>query len=322
MDNYKPPEITQESVKQWAANTNGFWHIDTARKELNLQVGSKAWLFFPQLLNRLKERGVITPVKTKGHGWWRYVEQDIDEMVWKTADENAKLDLSFPFELERYVKMLPKSVAVIAGSSDAGKTAYLMDFAARNMGKFDVDYYNSEMSPEEFKLRWMSFIPDPNLVPDNFHVYERYENFGDVIKPDHISVIDYVDVPEGGEFWKIGQEIDGIHRKLDRGMAFVGIQKKYNTHNYKGQEVKFELGYGAEQTIKKARLYLVMDKGTLLIKKGKLWVDPTRNPNGMKWNFMLRKGSEFFNINLVEKPSFVPKTGDLFVPKEEENEEL
>lgn len=317
------PELPMEVLRLWVNNTVGFWHIDTCRKELQLKPGGKAWSQLSTMLQRLKQDSVIVPVKAKGEGWWRLVESELTEMAWTEADETAKLNLQFPFELERYMKLLPKSIAVLAGTSDAGKTAYLMDFAQLNLDKgMDVHYFNSEMSPEEFKLRFMAFGIPPEAVPPNFHAYERYENFGDVIFPNAINIVDYVDVPEGGEFWKIGNEIDSIHRHLNRGMAFCAIQKKYNTKNYQGKEVKFELGYGAEQTIKKARLYLVMDRGSLLIKKAKLWLDPTRNPNGMRWSFSLRKGAEFFNVNLVDQPGYVQAKGDEWIPKEKDEDAM
>jgi len=221
-------------------------------------------------------------LELNGRGY-RVLDTEVEEMDWQHADKTATVDLLLPFDLQQYVKFFPKSVIVIAGVSNAGKTAFLYNFILMNMHKHIITLYNSETSPEQMNDRLSGFDMEiPNPAP--FRTIDRYDNFADVIDPDGISVVDYVD--NDVEVYNNGLEISRMFHKLRRGVVFAALQKKKLE----------ELGYGGNPTLKRAALYLSMNPNKLKIVKGKSWKDPTVNPNGMMWNFKLINGARFCQI--------------------------
>ncbi len=149
-----------------------------------------------------------------------------------------------------------------------------------NMKKFKVNYFSSEMGPVELKERLSKF---ENPLSDFKKVkwLERSGNFADVIKPDEVNIIDFLEMTDN--FYLIAQYIKEIFDKLSTGIAIIAIQKN------PGQT----LGLGGGRSIEKARLYLSMDAGRLRIEKGKNWANPTVNPNGLEINFKLVQGCRF-----------------------------
>jgi hypothetical protein len=85
----------------------------------------------------------------------------------------------------------------------------------------------------------------------------------------------------------MGMRIRQIADKLKGGIAVIAIQKPEGR----------DLGFGGAGTLNRARLYLSISPGTLLIKKGKIWTNPFENPNGHHCHFTLAAGCEFkFNM--------------------------
>ncbi|MBW2618874.1 MAG: hypothetical protein JRC92_08370, partial [Deltaproteobacteria bacterium] len=194
------------------------------------------------------------------------------------------VDLKWPFGLERLIDLYPKNIVVVAGAPNAGKTALLLNLIRLNMTKHQITYFSSEMGPEELKLRLLNF---EDLSPDdwNFGAYDRSSNFVDVIQPNAVNIVDYLEVTD--DFYRVGGEIKAIHDKLDKGLAVIALQKK------KGAE----LGRGAEFSIEKPRLYLALDDGELKIIKAKNWgpeaKETGQNPNGKIFYFSLVNGCKF-----------------------------
>ncbi len=241
---------------------------------------------------------------------YRVIDRTVEELDWQAADQNATLDLILPFDLHKHVKFYPKSIIVVAGASNAGKTAWMYNFILQNVGKYPITLYNSETSPEQMKQRFMNFDSEllrhlgisegeiPNPPP--FRTIERYDNFADIIRPNEISVIDYVD--SDAEFYMNGVEISRVYKKIDRGAAVIGLQKRSDTKDFKGRKIAHDLGYGGDTTLKRASLYLAMNSGHLKIVKAKSWANE-RNPNGMEFTFKLVKGCKFVNVEeVIEEP--------------------
>jgi len=216
---------------------------------------------------------------------------------WQSADPTNVIKLNFPFGLEEYIKIFPKSVGMVAGEKEAGKTLYLTEFTLMNMHHpLGVDLYNSETGKEQMKERLDNFdyeIP----TPAPFNVYERYSNFADVIDPNRISVIDYLDF--NSEVYQVGEEIDRIFRKLKGGFALIGLQIPPPTKVLvRGVEklVHRDLGYGGGFTAKRAILYLTLWEKRLKIKIAKTRLNPKVDPTNMQWTFHVNgTGSKFLN---------------------------
>ena len=163
-------------------------------------------------------------------------------------------------------------------------TALMLNLIRMNMANHRIAYFSSEMGPEELKLRLNNF-QDVGQDEWKFEAYDRSGNFADVIQPNAINLIDYLEVTT--DFFKVGGEIKTIFDKLDKGVAVIALQKK------KGAEY----GRGAEFSLEKARLYLSMDDGELKIVKAKNWGPDAKetghNPNGRIYHFSLVGGCKF-----------------------------
>lgn len=269
-------------VREWVLATSGHFFVTSCYSELGLVTNSHKKAARMALL-RIKEEGIIVECGDK-RGCYRTVEHDAPEIDWQDADINTVYDLKWPFALQEVVNIYPKNIIILAGSSNAGKTAFLLNFVKMNLEKHKIRFLSSEMGPEEMKLRITKFDDYTREFWKSFKPRERAGNFADAISPSQINIIDYFEISDN--FYAIGGELRAIHDKLKTGIAIIAIQKKGNQ----------ELGRGAEFSLEKPRLYLSMDSGELKIVKGKNWAKPGWNPNGMTFRYKLINGCEFLEI--------------------------
>jgi hypothetical protein len=181
-------------------------------------------------------------------------------------------------------QVYPKSIVVVAGRSNMGKTGMLLDFVKRNMGDYDIHYFSSEMGGSEARVR-LSKHEDISLADWKFHLWDRSTNFSDVIKPNSINIIDYLE-DMTGEDYKVKSYISQIWNKLENGIAIIAIQKNKDK----------DVGRGGEGTLDRARLYLALDEGLVKIVKAKAWAGDF-NPNGMVKTFKLVQGWQFIETS-------------------------
>ena len=285
----KPVEGEEEKslaqlVTEWVDRTDGAY-FDVRQIYQDLKVDSRAGRKNVSVIfQRLKQNEVVKPHATK-HGYFKRLMTDVGDIDWRDADVENIVQLSWVFGLERYVNIYPKNICVIAGSFNAGKSAYMLNLVHDNMLFHDVVYFSSEMGAEELKLRLSKF--SCGIEEWDFKARERADNFGDVIVPNAINLIDYLEVTN--DFYRVAEEMTEIFSRLDKGIAIIALQKK------KGAE----MGRGAEFSAEKPRLYLSMDSGKLKIIKAKNWRDPENNPNGKEFAFRLRDGCQFELINEI-----------------------
>lgn len=265
-------------IREFVNQTQGTFSTDQVDSELGITGKDKQNRRV--ILCRLIEEGLLERVKPR---LYRVKEKPLPDMSWQDADTSAGLDLKLPFDIHNLVEIYPKNILVIAGASNAGKTAYLLSFIRDNMRDWDIHYFTSELSEQELKKRIGKFGDDSGLW--TFHPHERNGNFDAVIVPEAINVIDYLE-PPSGEYYAIADQISAIHSRLTTGIAFIAIQKKR----------KAELGRGAEFSEERARLYLSMDNGRLKIVKAKNWKNSETNPNGMLYTFKLIDGCKFIDV--------------------------
>ena len=282
----KAEEIWQEQegagtvtrrIKDYIETTQGYFSVTDCDKEARVSStqdkGNRR-----VILHRLVKEGLLERHPTK-NGLFRRIEHESPVIEWETADIANTFKMLWPFELENYALMYPKNIAVISGSPDAGKTAFLLNVTKLNMDKYIIHYFTSEMGAEEMKLRISKF---DDVVKWVFDPRERSSNFADVIYPDDINIIDYFEFGKS-EFYTIAEELRAIFDKLNKGIAIVALQKKRGA----------ELGRGAEFGLEKPRIYLSMDSGLLKIIKAKNWAVEGQNPNGMEFKFSLVNGAKF-----------------------------
>jgi len=240
------------------------------------------------IMGRLVDEGIVERISNKT-GTYRVVDRNLRRIDLKDkTDLLGEMNIKFPLHVHEFIRVMPKTVYVIAGETDSGKSAYLMNFAQVNVKRYPVHYFSSEMGKEEFldrlKYDWVTAEDDPNM---NF--YERSDDFDDVIFPDAINIIDYIKIFDN--FYLMAEKIERMGKKLNNGLVFIALQKP------KGRDE----GLGGERTKDLARLYLSMSQNKLKISKAKNWRDPTINPNGLATQFKLRNGYKFYQVGQWQK---------------------
>lgn len=272
-----------KQVRDWVKSQDGTFHVSELYRFLGVnKIRQKKNVLMT--LARMVGEKVIERTGDKS-GLYRSIIDECKPIA--IEGPSKRLPIFMPFGLERWVYTLPKNIIAIAGSQDAGKTALLLNIARRNLGKWNVWYFSSEMGSDEFRSRVQNFKnPDGSAIPveswNALNARERVENFHDVIKPNSINIIDYLEMSDN--FYQIAGKLAAIYKKLENGVAFVAIQK----------DRKAELGRGGSFGMEKPRLYLTVDPdkpGSILrVRKAKNWQVHDYNPNGLYIKFKIVGG--------------------------------
>lgn len=268
-----------DEVREFVLSTNGIFLSKDVHKCLNLSTREDQ-KNLSTILSRMQHDGMIEKVGNR-NGEWRLVDQNCKPMDWINADCAYK-ELWLPLGLDRICGVQPGNILLVAGAKDSGKTAFLMNIAKENRYAYRVHYFNSEMGAAEFKMRASKFEEPISLWKD-VSVYERSENFADVIKPGegNLNIIDFLEVVD--EFWKVAATIQKIHQKLNGALCVIGLQK--NPH--------VDLGRGGAFSLEKARLYLSLDYQKAKIVSCKNFKENDiieGNPRGYTCKFTLASG--------------------------------
>ena len=264
-------------LEKWISVTDGDISVTDALQALQSMTGVTNRDTIRQALKRLKDQGMIVKSGRKD-GVYRRVDAHAEDINWLSAADET-IDFKYPLGIEKYVLTLPKNIIIIAGVPNSGKTAFLLNCVRKNMKMFDIHYFSSEMGSYEFKTRLSKFeLP---LKEWRFHPKERVSDFGSVIKPDAINIIDYLEMTS--DFWLVAQYLREIYEKLNKGIALVAIQKNPGT----------DVGLGGYRGMEKPRLYINLENGKAKIAKAKNWAHETINPNGMELHFKLVQGCKF-----------------------------
>lgn len=270
-----------QKMRAWIELQSGTFRNRDIIDELNIDKNKKNLV--STYLARFVEEGLITK-DGRASGYWRRIETELERIDFRKAEDNL-IEIVWPFGLEKMVEIRPGNIVVIAGSPNSGKTAFLLDFISRNMHKFNIHYFNSEMGAGELSKRLKLFEEIDSPVPFsewNFEAYARNKNFADIIVPGegNINIIDYIEMYE--EFYLVSKHLSEIHNKLNGAVGIVSLQKNPGT----------ETGLGGYRSLEKPRLYLAMDSNILRIVKAKNWKG-SDNPNRKQIHFKLVKGCKF-----------------------------
>jgi len=202
-------------------------------------------------------------------------------------------DIDLPLGLSQKVNIPPKSLIIVAGTSNAGKTALLFQILKANIKKdYKRLYMMSEMGPSEYKQRVKKVADDIKEWGSNINAASQSAGFAGTIvqnNRDGLSIIDYLEEVDG-EYFRITSDIRSIYDSLNEGVAVIAIQKHSQAR----------VGRGGEGTTEKARLYLTVDTlanlpnsviSAVKIVKAKDY--PDENPNGKEIHIEISgRGSE------------------------------
>ena len=268
-----------DRIEEWIARTTGWFTYSQLDSEIGVRTTAEK-ANRRKILERLTDKGIVERHSEK-EGIYRHVKTSLERLDLRNINHKS-LDVRLPFGIENYVRIYPGNVIVVAGAPNAGKTAFMLNVIKLNLERYGdrIRYFCSEMGAEELRSRLDMFpMSDDDL--ERFEVVARTSDFADVIAPDWVNLIDYLEIST--DLWLISDHLTAIHNKLRNGIAIVAIQKKRG----------ISLGRGAEFGLEKPRLYITMDSNVLRIEKAKTWKDKKVNPNGMVAKFKLVNGCEF-----------------------------
>jgi hypothetical protein len=272
------PEPLAKRIRDWVTNTSGWFSYDDIDREFEIRSSTdkhNRWM----ILRRLRDEGILES-HLSNNKLLRHIKVATRLVDFKACGNRTPLAIKYPFGIERYFNTYPGNLIVLAGAADAGKTAFLLNLIKLNMADFSTFYQTSEMGAEELASRLEKF-EGMALEDWNFVAEERSRDFHDVIRPDCLNVVDYLEL--AGDFYMVAEYLRQIHSKLASGIAVVALQKKRDA----------PLGRGGDFGLEKPRLYLSMDAGKLTIEKAKNWVDHETNPRGMTIGFKIVNGCQF-----------------------------
>jgi hypothetical protein len=273
-----------ERLRDMVLATDGQFTVRTCYESVEA-VSVQAKAAVRQALHELVKGGVIEK-STEKDGVYRKYKNELEVIDWKNADASAIVDVKLPLGIHNWVNLYPKNIVMVAGATSAGKSAFVYNTIGLNQDSgMPIVLLNSETGPEEMRRRMVR--ADPQLKW-KFGAFYRSCDFADVVVPNGINIIDYMEVVDG-KAYMIADEIRKITDRLDKGIAIVCIQKKFGA----------EMGYGAETSMWKSRLYLTMEYHKDL-KEGSLTILKATNPKieGLlprfwKWTYKMNYGFEF-----------------------------
>ena len=275
-----------EEVKEWILSTSGNFlstnienslHLSTREEKKNLSI----------ILKRNRIQGLIEKVGNI-NGCFRRIETEVEELD-ILADDPENANIVLPFKLGELCTVPQGGIIIIAGVKSSGKTAFMFNMIAENMGRFgrkkeDIIYMTSELSRKEVGNKAKAFrIPDKTYWARNFRPIRRTENWSDsVTDEDKLFFVDYIDIVK--DFFEVGVPIKAISDKLRKGVAIIGLQKPAGR----------DTGLGGERTLDKARLYISMETDRMKIVDAKYPIG--ESCRGLTRKYIIRDKGSFFDF--------------------------
>lgn len=277
-------KLTQEVVEGWVRETSGVFSKRDIWDDLDIDsYENKAHL--RTILKRLREIKLIA-YSDGSHGKYRLLDTELEPMSLTRANPKNVLPIKWPFGLERYIKIYRKNVAILFGSKDAGKTAFLLNLMKNNMGRFPIRYLNTDMGEEELRVRVEKYEDTTIEQWDKYvEMYEKSIILPEHINPNAINIVDFLEIHD--EFYKIGKPIRDWATMLNDGILVVAVQKNPGA----------DLPLGKGRALEKAKLAVNLDPGKITLAVAKNWQDGiTSSPKGMAWTYKLLGGATYVNI--------------------------
>ena len=285
------PEISRPAIRSWIENiATGEFHYTKVlglQGKLSPEDDTKLRKIIYEFCH---EKEPVCESVGRNDGFYVSIDNHAQPLDWQSVGSKVDSGLILPFDLRQYVFIYPDTTIVVAGSKSSGKTGFLYRTVVLNMNRVKVVLLtNLEGGLGMLKDRFDAMdieipVPAPfetKFVTEHFHQYIKH--------PNTLYVIDYIDAPEGTDFYMIGAQVKKIDQKL-QGLgsnAVIGLQKS----------LWKDIAFGGEQTLKAPTLYLAMDSNKLKIVDAKVPADKTVHPKNMAFTFLYdNEGTKFTNI--------------------------
>lgn len=236
---------------------------------------------FRKLLARRKEEGKVRTYRGSPY-LIEWINRDYEVTRLDKVKADPMLDISLPLRIHEYACVPPGSVIGIAGMTSSGKTSFLLETAELNVltQPMSVYYWYNEMSEAKMIYRCEDFplLLQAQKAGKFFPVKQGNFEFADVLQPDAINLVDYLDRDQ--DLYLIGGDIKKLYSVLNNGVVIFALQKKAH----------LDLGYGGNMSIKLSNLYVTLDiryqsgqsmHGIAKIVKSKDWRNIATNPNSL-----------------------------------------
>ena len=239
------------AVRQFVMSTDKEFDTTCIYRELGL-TDVKQKKAASMALSRMKDDGLIEPIG-KNVGRYRRILVDAPVMEWWGASRE-EYEIEYPLGVHEIHATYGGEMVILAGEKNSAKTGWLMNLAYMNRDRHKVNYFHSELSENQLRVRIDKFNEHMGTTDEEWKKIEfrsRVLNFGSVIEPDELNICDYLHRTD--EFFLMGQDVEYIFSKMHarKGVSIVAIQKKeYN-----------EWGLGGEITIARPNLYMTLFKG-------------------------------------------------------------
>jgi adenosyl cobinamide kinase/adenosyl cobinamide phosphate guanylyltransferase len=270
-----------EDIRTWVESTCGDFMVTSMYQDLQLSIKDRKTC--TQILTSMVTAGNIEHASRK-NGHYRKINKEREIINWRGVKPFEYYDIKMPLGIHNMCNIKKTNIIVIAGTSNAGKTAFALNVAVLNP-QHKVRYLCSEMDDTELSERIACFEKPEDAW--NHVEFSRLDGSGAYcVDPNGLNIVDYIE-PTDGEFYKMQGLINAIHSKLVDGIAVINIQKKPG-----------ELfGKGGSGTVERARLYMSMEFQELKfvkVKSPKKINGIGKELEGTKINFKLFNNSTFY----------------------------
>jgi len=276
----------RDAVIDWVRSGFGDFCVRDVDAYLRLFDEDEKQLRF-KLLGEMAIDGALQRIGTRW-GWYRRPDKRVRYINWRTA-ETKEFPLRLPFGVHRQAKVFPKSIIAVSGEKNTGKTALMLNAVKlnQNQGR-EIVYFSSEMLGPEFKVRLQQFH-DVDLDEWNFTPIHRTSDFADVIYPDAINIIDFLEIYD--KFWLIGKYMTDIFNVLNEGVAIVCVQKTGGQEHGRGGTFLVEKPRITLNLSRRFNEYGELDGAILKCTNAKFPRSPY-DPNGMSLNYKIVNGCQ------------------------------
>jgi len=275
-------------IEEWIKNSTGSFTVADVDREFGLTMRQDKKRRTDAL--RACARKNIIQKDRRITGKYHVLETEA-EWIDLTAVDEASFPLELPLGLTSMVTIPPKAVIVVAGTTNSGKTAFMLNALRLNFDQdYGLAYIMSEMGPSEYKQRVRLFGDPVEDWAARVKAASKSSSFDGIIthhNPDGLTVVDFLEEIDG-EYYKIASDIRTMYDAVGNGVVMIGVQKKSGGL----------YGRGGEATAEKARLYLSIDTMVnrdrcsvcaIRIVKCKNYPDG-KNPNGKELHFKIERG--------------------------------